>query len=55
MGGSVTSPGSLNSSWNYEPGDDRDDRRKGSDHDDRPQGDPDRQWHALPLHVPAQL
>jgi hypothetical protein len=38
-------------SWNREPGDDSDDQGKGSDHDDRPQRDPDCEWHALSLHV----
>jgi hypothetical protein len=43
---------SLNSSWNREPGDDSDDQGKGSDHDDRPQRDPDCEWHApISLHV----
>jgi hypothetical protein len=43
---------SPNSSWNREPGDDSDDQGKGSDHDDRPQRDPDCEWHApISLHV----
>jgi hypothetical protein len=43
---------SLNSSWNREPGDDSDDQGKGSDYDDRPQRDPDCEWHApISLHV----
>jgi hypothetical protein len=38
--------------WNREPGDDSDDKSKGSDHDHRPQRDPDCEWHApLSLHV----
>ena len=42
----------FNSSWNSEPGDDCDDQGKGSDHDDRPQRDPDCEWHApISLHV----
>jgi hypothetical protein len=39
-------------SWNREPSDDSDDQGKGSDHDDRPQRDPDCEWHApISLHV----
>jgi hypothetical protein len=42
----------LKNSWNREPGDDSDDQGKGSDHDDRPQRDPDCEWHAtISLHV----
>jgi hypothetical protein len=39
------------SSWNGKPRDDSDDQGKGSDHDDRPQRDPDCEWHApISLH-----
>ena len=42
-------------SWNREPGDDSDDQGKGSDPDDRPQRDPDCDWHALSLHVRSNV
>ena len=45
----------LLSSWNREPSDDSDDQGKGSDPDDRPQRDPDREWHTSPISLHARL
>ena len=43
---------SPDSSWNGKPRDDGDDQGKGGQHDDRPQRDPDCEWHApISLHV----